>query len=176
MRCVLMLLLSICLTPYSMAGETTFDADTCAKLNGSWKGKRCEFSTDSQAAREACIGNGNSWEFTRLSRIYYCHPDSKERCETRGGWYEHLCMLGIPFCVIPTKDAGKPCTDSSQCEQGCKYVGGNDTTLDKWPWRQVPSEGSDVQGECARNNFPASCPGGNRASVEGGMLKYGPVE
>jgi len=171
-----LLLLATLFAPFASAEEVTIDVENCNKLKGFWAGRQCNFSSDSEAARRLCAEKGYSWESFGLEKTYYCHPDSLERCNQRGGDYIHVCMRGIPYCLIPTKDAGKPCTDSGQCEKGCKYVGSNDIELPKWPWRKAPSAGSDVQGECASNNYPPGCGHGSRLFVENGKLIYGPVE
>jgi hypothetical protein len=42
-----------------------------------------------------------------------------ERCIAEGGHVQGVCMLGFPACVKPFPDAGKQCTDSSECEGMC---------------------------------------------------------
>lgn len=175
MRCAI-LLLTIFFAQFASAEEIAINLEDCSTLKGSWSGKQCNFSSDSDAARQLCEKRGYTWELAGLEKTYYCHPDSIGRCKQRGGEYTHVCMRGVPFCLIPTNDAGKLCTDSSQCEKGCKYVGHNDVILSKWPWRRVPNEGDYVQGECAPNNYPPLCGGANRTFVKEGKLIYGPVE
>ena len=45
-------------------------------------------------------------------------PD-QERCVAEGGSVEHRGMFGSPMCVKPYPDAGRVCTDSSQCSGAC---------------------------------------------------------
>lgn len=40
-------------------------------------------------------------------------------CSTQGGNWQPICMLQKPACVLTFKDAGKACTDSSQCQGSC---------------------------------------------------------
>lgn len=47
--------------------------------------------------------------------------DAAERvaCEARGGSYGPHGMLGIPMCDAPTRDAGRACRSSAECEIAC---------------------------------------------------------
>lgn len=45
-------------------------------------------------------------------------------CKAKNGEIQRVCMLGKPMCVISYKDAGKSCTDSSQCSGRCQTEGG----------------------------------------------------
>ena len=40
-------------------------------------------------------------------------------CATQGGSWQPICMMQKPACVLTYKDAGKACTDSSQCSGSC---------------------------------------------------------
>lgn len=40
-------------------------------------------------------------------------------CKSKGGIIRGVCMFCIPACIIPYADAGKNCTDSSQCKGLC---------------------------------------------------------
>lgn len=44
----------------------------------------------------------------------------KARCRTDGGTVQRLGMLRNEACVLPYADAGKSCTDSSQCLGRCQ--------------------------------------------------------
>ncbi len=45
---------------------------------------------------------------------------TKEECISAGGqWFRFDNPKSVPVCDMPTKDAGKSCTDSSQCEYRC---------------------------------------------------------
>ena len=44
---------------------------------------------------------------------------SHAACKARGGTISTAGLAAKPHCVLPTKDAGKPCTSSAQCEAGC---------------------------------------------------------
>lgn len=65
-------------------------------------------------------------------------------CAARGGNYQPVCLMGRPMCVLPHADAGKSCTDSSQCEGRCVVENGADP-------------GKQVTGVCSRNNNPCGC-------------------
>lgn len=45
-----------------------------------------------------------------------------DQCDARGGEVKSVCRLGLPSCVLPYADAGKSCSDSSECEGACWLV------------------------------------------------------
>ncbi|MEZ5937663.1 MAG: hypothetical protein R3C52_05535 [Hyphomonadaceae bacterium] len=70
------------------------------------------------------------------------HPDA---CAKAGGEVRPVCMMGKPMCVIAFKDAGKPCTDSSQCSGRCLGDG------------KATKAGQPGTGRCAPTNNPCGC-------------------
>jgi len=51
--------------------------------------------------------------------------NEEEECKSQGGiWHKYLLpsdeLLDNPFCQLPFSDAGKECTDSSQCIGNCE--------------------------------------------------------
>jgi|GEM_PF-1415939 len=44
--------------------------------------------------------------------------DMAAECEEQGGHYT-IGGSGMPFCYLPTADAGNPCTDNDECESFC---------------------------------------------------------
>ena len=83
--------------------------------------------------------------------------NEEEECKSKGGiWHKYLLpsdeLLDNPFCQLPFSDAGKECTDSSQCLGNCeppqeflKREGGN--------W--VISYRENVSGTCSK--FSKGC-------------------
>ncbi len=71
--------------------------------------------------------------------------DDGDSCYLRGGTWKRVCLAQRLYCVMPTRDAGKPCTDSKQCERGCVYTGPS------------PGVGDAVVGECRRDAGPCGC-------------------
>lgn len=45
--------------------------------------------------------------------------DDRAACQSAGGTVQRRGMLGMEQCVHPYADAGKPCTDSAQCQGKC---------------------------------------------------------
>jgi hypothetical protein len=45
---------------------------------------------------------------------------SRKVCNARGGVWIRMGLLGNFGCNLPTKDAGKACTDDDQCEMYCQ--------------------------------------------------------
>jgi hypothetical protein len=71
-------------------------------------------------------------------------PDPKV-CAAKGGTVRPVCISRAPMCVIPYSDAGKRCTDKSQCKGRCLTDTG-------------PRPGKKkVEGRCEANNDPCGC-------------------
>lgn len=67
-------------------------------------------------------------------------------CKTAGGDWRPICRMQNPACVMTYKDAGKACTDGSQCE-GQKCVA--DVT--------TATPGAAATGKCVTNSDPCGC-------------------
>ena len=75
-------------------------------------------------------------------------PQSKDACEAQGGeWGEVFGATRKNWCRLPTTDAGKPCTNSSQCESFCVTDA------------NFPANANDAQivGACYQNDSPLGC-------------------
>ena len=59
------------------------------------------------------------------------------------GWHGATEVPG-PFCALPTTDAGKPCSDYSQCQGHCLAPGD-------------AVRGKKTSGRCAPFDFPGDC-------------------
>jgi hypothetical protein len=67
-------------------------------------------------------------------------------CKTAGGDWRPICRMQKPACVMTYKDAGKSCTDGSQCEGG-KCVAEVTTA----------TPGTAAAGKCVVNSDPCGC-------------------
>ena len=67
-------------------------------------------------------------------------------CKTAGGDWRPICRMQKPACVMTFKDAGKSCTDGSQCEGG-KCVAEVTTA----------TPGVASTGKCVTNSDPCGC-------------------
>jgi len=65
-------------------------------------------------------------------------------CEQQGGKVESVCLSGDPECVHYFADAGKPCSDSSQCTWLCVAEWGSEY-------------GRKTTGECKPHDNPCGC-------------------
>jgi hypothetical protein len=65
-------------------------------------------------------------------------------CKTYGGDWRPICMMQKPACVVTFKDAGKSCSDSSECSGRCQTSG------------SAPPE-SAVRGVCTATSDPCGC-------------------
>ena len=77
----------------------------------------------------------------------------REECTAQGGTPQRRGMLNLEMCVVPYSDAGKSCTDSSQCEGLCQYHDLNNVGQEE-----------DVVGQCQPDTAPYGC----FAEVRGG--------
>lgn len=50
--------------------------------------------------------------------ILRSNAQTSEQCSVEGGDWEEWGSEGQAFCQIPSQDAGKSCTDGSQCSYG----------------------------------------------------------
>lgn len=67
-----------------------------------------------------------------------------EACVKRGGEMLRVCLMGEFKCVTKYADAGKSCTDKSQCQGACRYY-------------SSAQPGTEVVGECQRTSDPCGC-------------------
>lgn len=85
-------------------------------------------------------------------------PATEERtlraaCKAKGGTISTAGLAARPHCVLPTRDAGKPCTSSSQCEVACIAT--------------KPAIAGTPIGRCQETTEPFGC----RALVEDGKVQ-----
>jgi len=69
----------------------------------------------------------------------------RERCNAAGGAVLQAGILGAENCIIPYADAGKTCSDSSDCLGDCRLTAS----------RAQPEE--TVTGTCQINDSPFGC-------------------
>ena len=71
------------------------------------------------------------------------HPWTKQACNAKGGQWEWFPIGRFYFCAIKTSDAGKACSDDSECQGDC-----------------IPAErGSKLPGVCEPvAGVPGGCP------------------
>jgi len=65
-------------------------------------------------------------------------------CAAKGGSVQPVGKAQIPTCVVPYADAGKACTDKSQCEGACILEGNLEPA-------------NDVTGQCQKTNRQFGC-------------------
>ena len=58
--------------------------------------------------------------YVERSRVAALAKIDQEQCKAEGGFIRGVGMFGIPACVKPYPDAGKRCSDSSECQGMCK--------------------------------------------------------
>ena len=78
-------------------------------------------------------------------KIDWQAAQNAEQCGAIGGNWRPICMMGKPACVVPYKDAGKSCSDSSECSGQCVTTSTG-----------TPPE-SATRGVCTANSDPCGC-------------------
>lgn len=80
----------------------------------------------------------------------------KAACTSGGGTVQRRGMLGMEMCVHPYADAGKQCSDSSQCQGKCVGSAGSTSTS------------SAVTGQCQADDRLFGC----YSEIKGGKAAY----
>lgn len=86
------------------------------------------------------------------------YPSEKlvKECLAKGGTYSKQGRLQAYRCVTQFSDAGKACSDSSECQGSCLN---SDTA--------ITAGTTNVKGTCAATDSPFGC----RQTIEGGVAK-----
>lgn len=79
-----------------------------------------------------------------------------KECLAKGGTYSKQGRLQAYRCVTQFSDAGKSCSDSSECQGSCLN---SDTAIEAGT--------ANVKGTCAVNDSPFGC----HQTIEGGVAK-----
>ncbi len=87
---------------------------------------------------------------------------ARTRCEAQGGRVATAGLSGDDMCALPYADAGRSCTDGSQCMGDCLL---DEASLGGKP----PRHGSRAVGQCQALAYPYGC----RNLIEDGRLTLG---
>ena len=98
---------------------------------------------------EDCTAAGGRWgKYVAVTEHCFFedqHVAQKNNCAAQGGEWKRLGIMGFEHCVLPARDAGKPCSDGSECEYGCR--GGS----------KAIGDGDRAIGSCAHNSNGFGC-------------------
>ncbi len=72
-------------------------------------------------------------------------PVDAAACVANGGVVKKVCRMQRPACIFAYSDAGKTCTDSSQCKGRCVIED------------EFPEVGAKAIGVCERDNDLCGC-------------------
>jgi len=78
------------------------------------------------------------------AKIDWQAASTAEQCSSISGEWRPVCMMGKPACVVTFKDAGKSCSDSSECSGKCVTKAG-------------AQPGTETRGQCTTNSDPCGC-------------------
>ncbi len=73
----------------------------------------------------------------------------RQSCTAAGGTVSQQGLAGYEMCVLPYADAGKVCSDSSECLGQCRAQ-----TLNT---PQQSEAAQSITGQCQANNIPFGC-------------------
>lgn len=161
-------------------------AEQCAALNGTWKihlrsswqhscwidtssqqcadeggfsyPRGCQLPMSEQHISDQCALAGGFWG-KHGAKMDWCFIEKdKAACLGEGGSWERMGFLQKSGCIRTSRDAGKSCTSSSQCEFRCLAA-------------SFPNSANDpVVGVCATTDSNFGC----RAFIENGRFVQGP--
>jgi|GEM_PF-2390373 len=94
---------------------------------------------------QRCVDGGGTWDTGNTRVPPYCAKGTAAQCTASGGHWQRVCMMGTLACVTPYADAGKACTDGSECA-GKRCLAPSGTA-------SLPGQGP-MQGQCITNNNP----------------------
>ena len=73
----------------------------------------------------------------------------RQSCTATGGTVSRQGLAGFEMCVLPYADAGKVCSDSSECLGQCR------AQILNTPQQSEATQA--VKGQCQANNIPFGC-------------------
>ncbi len=80
------------------------------------------------------------------------YAETEVECQAAGGKWGPVGLMGVEACTLDAPDAGKVCSDSSECVGEC------------WSTAEI---GSKATGYCQPTNMPFGC----HASVKDGVVQ-----
>lgn len=134
--------------------------EKCLSGRGSWfpDQNRCRLPLTDSDLKTQCEAGGGSWGRHGGNFEHCFFEEEKTKCLADGGQWKRMGIMQSGGCLLPSRDGGKSCTNSSQCQFKCLAIA------------RPPTSDTQVVGECARNNDPFGC----KAFVEGGLFVQGP--
>jgi len=84
-------------------------------------------------------------------------PSEVSLCEAKGGHMEKRGMMQSSMCVVPYADAGKTCSDSSQCLGKCLLNADNGSAERKSDFERATTSATPVTGSCEADDRTFGC-------------------
>jgi hypothetical protein len=153
----------------SLAGRSYYENFDCACIGFAAPQLNCLSCTqytDCYGIPVSCMSTcrklvNGTWEDVSCA-TGAAYPRDRESCEAQGGRWGPIGLSPEPVCVMPTKDAGKPCWDSSQCEGSCV------AELSRWQYEWLMATRLPIltAGACTASNAGVGC----NAYVQNGVV------
>ena len=83
-------------------------------------------------------------------------PNNQTECLARGGTWKAMGIFPEEICNLPTKDGGKSCSSSNECEGSCLAVLNND---EQSALMKGDKKGMKVPGQCSNSLRNIGCLG-----------------
>jgi len=122
-------------------------------------------SCDPVVSTQETVPSANAGAASKSSPVV----DTQPACESAGGQWLPDCSPNAPRCLMPYADAGKQCTDSSECESNMCITDLEEvcTAGEGCKAPHVPKPGESASGICKRNN--ERC--GSFIEIKGGLAQ-----
>jgi hypothetical protein len=137
-----------------------WQGEKCRAEGGNWfpYQTRCRLGLTVADVKVQCEAQGGAWG-RHGGNVEHCFfEEQRATCLANGGEWVRMGILQAGGCLLPSRDGGRPCTSSSQCQFKCLATS------------RPSSPGAEVTGECAKDNNRFGC----RAFVEDGRFVQGP--
>lgn len=127
----------------------SWSPEVCQSKNGLWYSNKqqCRLDPSEKSQKHLCKAQGGTWGKDKSYFEHCFFEKDRIQCLAEGGEWLPQGKSQIRGCIHPSRDGGKPCKKSSECEFGCLAV-----------WSKHPISVIDnVSGQCAKTDGKFGC-------------------
>ncbi|WP_156829796.1 hypothetical protein [Methylovulum miyakonense] len=134
--------------------HVTWSQEVCKSQNNLWfsNTQRCRLVPSKEGQKLLCKADGGTWGKDQSGLEHCFFEKERIQCLAEGGKWLPMGMLKFSGCLHTSRDGGKPCKSSSECEFGCLAA------------RHSTSKTDNALGQCAKTDSKFGC----KAYVEEG--------